>query len=242
MIQSVSRAIDVLHIVAAAGDWIGVREIARQLDLKPSTVQGLLKTLQTKGLLDFGHERRQYRLGFGALLLAAAVDPMKKLTDLSTPFINKLSEEFGETVVVMTFEGGHCVVVQSRASQHELTVKPPPNLLPVPNPADMATGRMLLAWLPKNERAKFALDAATIADIDKTRLQGYCWTENINNSGIAAVAVPVCAPSGQIVITVGCSAPLHRLTDCRRACMLEHLRAAACNMEHALSGTGDPCI
>jgi DNA-binding IclR family transcriptional regulator len=240
MIQSVSRAIDILHIVAAAGHGIGVREIARRAELKPPTVQQLINTLRAKGLLDFDAERRQYRLGLGALLLAAAVDPMQKLVELATPFVSKLYQEFGETVVVMTFEGGHFLVVKSQASSHELTVLPPPDFLPVQNPTGMATGRMLLALLPAGERAKFVADQDVMAALDEAGEQGYCRTENVNDSGITAIAVPVCASTGQVVLSIGCSAPMQRFTEARRGEVLARLFEVAADMEQMLAGNSQP--
>lgn len=236
MIHSVERAIDILQIVASNRDWIGVREIARQAELNPATTQQLLKTLLAKGLLEFDASRRQYRLGIGAMLLAAAVDPMQKLLELVSPFVVEVAETFGETVVAMTYEGGHFVVVKSQASRHELTVKPPADFQSIPNPADMASSRMLLALLPPAERTKYVADALVIEDLDRSLADGYCKTENINNSGITAIAVPVCSKSRRVMLALACSAPSQRFPENRQSEVLDKLFRSARAMESIFAG------
>lgn len=70
--QSVLDGLMVLQAVASAREPIGVRELARQLELEPTKVQRLLGTLAHAGMAE-RDEKRKYRPGPGIHVLAAQV-------------------------------------------------------------------------------------------------------------------------------------------------------------------------
>jgi DNA-binding IclR family transcriptional regulator len=87
--QSLIDGLEVLQAVSACGDAVGSRELARRLDLEPTRVNRLLKTLAAIGLLQQSADRR-YRPGsglhvlaatalFGSQLIARSVRPIEKL-------------------------------------------------------------------------------------------------------------------------------------------------------------------
>ncbi len=85
MIQSLQRALNIMNCVAAAHGWIGVREIARNTDLKVTTAQQLLKTLQAENYLDFDESSRRYRIGLAALMLSEGNDITRVLSEIVDP-------------------------------------------------------------------------------------------------------------------------------------------------------------
>ena len=50
--QSLERGLDVLEVVEAEGGDIGVREIARRLELSPTIVQRMVTSLAKRGYVD----------------------------------------------------------------------------------------------------------------------------------------------------------------------------------------------
>ena len=122
MIQSIDRALTILHAVAGRNSWVGVREIARTVELKVPTVQNILKTLASRGYLEFSDEFRGYRLGVAPLLLAEKTDPIKRMADAARPYLNRIFEQFGETVTCCVLFGGKVIVVDSIVSSEPLTV------------------------------------------------------------------------------------------------------------------------
>ena len=56
------RGLDILEAIEAFGD-IGVRELARRLDLSPSIVQRLVTSLALRGYIEKSPETARYRLG-----------------------------------------------------------------------------------------------------------------------------------------------------------------------------------
>jgi DNA-binding IclR family transcriptional regulator len=61
--QSVTRAIEILNLLADNSEPLGVREIARRLDLAPSNVQRLIKTLAKAGFLEQTEGTLRYKIG-----------------------------------------------------------------------------------------------------------------------------------------------------------------------------------
>jgi len=60
--QSLERGLDVLEVVEAEGNEIGVREIARRLALSPTIVQRMVTSLARRGYVDKDAETARYRL------------------------------------------------------------------------------------------------------------------------------------------------------------------------------------
>lgn len=239
MIQSVERALDILNVVAQADAWLGVREIARRTGLKVPTVQQLLKTLQKKAYLEFDPGQRKYRIGVAATLLARGADPLAKLGDFIKPFVDQLHNQFGETVVALVYSGGVFMSAACRPSIHQLTVMPPRRGQPVDEPQVMASGRLLLAFMPPEVQRRFVKDAATRALLPGIRESEVAEVRNVNDSGIAALAVPVRAAcqagNPDVLLALACSMPLQRWTAEVRQRVLDALRKYAAKAERALS-------
>lgn len=226
MIQSVKRAIDILNAVARKNDWVGVREIARTVELKVPTTQQLLKTLQAHSFLEFNEERRQYRVGLGVSLLASACDPQQRMGDLARPYVNKLHEEFGETVAVLRWGNNAAHVIDWREAAHSLRVSAPSSNRIIDMPHIMASGRLLLAFQDESaideyiEKINFAGEGRNqprnrkeflkmLSDISE---KNYAETDNVCGSGIYALSVPVFDGGGRLLMALACSVPVVRIT------------------------------
>jgi DNA-binding IclR family transcriptional regulator len=224
MIQSVEKALRLLQALDLHGDWVGVRDLARQLKLSPPTTHNLLKTLVAAGFAETNPSTRQYRLGLAAIRLGGGSDPLTSLREFARPFIEKFSAEFDETIVVATWQGGQAVVVDWIQAGHPLAVTHNHGVLE--NPLVFASGRVLLAHQSREEQLRQARPKALAALGEKsprtaTELfalfkkivsDGYALTENVANSGVIALGAPVFDASGRLLLAIGCSAPISRTT------------------------------
>ncbi len=231
MIQSVQRALKLLNTVAAANDWIGVRELARQTGLKVTTAQQLLKTLQHCGYLDFDPSRGGYRIGLAASLLSEKHDRLEQLGHFFRPTMMELQHEFNESFALLALLNHQVVVVDWIVSSHQLNLSVPRGKV-IEHPHHMATGRVLLAYQEpafieaylrhhiecpqEQERLR--------RELDKIREQGAAEVENIENSAVAAVAVPVHNRRGQILAAMGCYAPVSRFPRAKRDAVLKTMQ------------------
>jgi DNA-binding IclR family transcriptional regulator len=63
LIQSVSRALQILNLFSLNKPYLGITEISREVGLHKGTVQGLVRTLTNAGFLRQDGETRRYQLG-----------------------------------------------------------------------------------------------------------------------------------------------------------------------------------
>ncbi len=231
-IQSVEKALRLLQLLDCQTGWIGVRELARQLGLSPPVTHNLLKTLQAASFVEANPASRQYRLGLAAVRLGGSIDPLQHMRRFARPYIETLAEKSDETIVVLAWQHGQAVVVDWIQAGHTLAVTHHHGL--VEHPIVFASGRVLLAHLERDiqrrhlRAEKFAKlgpnaprDAeAAIALLARVAAEGFAVTENVGNSGVAAVGAPVFEANGRVLFAVGCSAPITRIDPER----LEHLR------------------
>jgi len=246
MIQSVDRALTILNAVAARDSWVGVREIARIVELKVPTVQNLLKTLAARGYLEFSEEFRGYRLGVAPLVLAEKTNPVARMADFARPYLKELFTRFGETTTCCTLFGGQVVVVDSIMSAEPLTVIHPNRI--VEHPHCLASGRLLLAFASEELVRNYIKDtpfselganlpmngAEFLQELEVIRRQRYAEAINARSQGVGAVAVPVFGPGGDVAFALACSAPLARFDDERRAAVRAVYEACAQKMGERL--------
>lgn len=109
MVQSVTRALDVLEALAA-GD-AGLSELAERVGLHPSTTHRLLATLVGRGYVEHGSHGR-YGLGHRAVLLADAAGRTEaRIRELAAPHLQRIGKVSGETVNLSIRDGRDAVFV-----------------------------------------------------------------------------------------------------------------------------------
>jgi DNA-binding IclR family transcriptional regulator len=69
--QSVARAVDILELLSENGS-LGVREIARRMDLSPTIVHRLISTLASTGLAEQAPDTQKYRIGYRAFRIGSS--------------------------------------------------------------------------------------------------------------------------------------------------------------------------
>ena len=142
-VQSVERAFDIMHIVAAAPGPVGVAEIAQALDSSPSKVHHYLVSLVRCGALR-QTGRGAYDLGATSLGLGLSALSRLDTVERTCDRAEALRDEIGEAVfvavwgnrgptIIRYFEGFRPLAVEARAGL----------VLPV---LTSATGRVFLAW------------------------------------------------------------------------------------------------
>src|SRR3972149_2925670 len=91
LIQSVSRALDLLEAFSVKeGAW-GVTELARKLKLHKNNVFRLLATLETRGYVEQDKETERYRLGAKVYEIAAVFLQHLDLRRQARPYLESLA-------------------------------------------------------------------------------------------------------------------------------------------------------
>lgn len=248
MIQSVGKALRLLQSLDTHGGWLGVRELARKLELSAPTTHNILNTLRLMSFVEYNAETRKYRLGMAAIRLGKGADPLNQMRLFSRPYIEALANEFDETVASLTWMNEQALVIDWIQAEHPLAVTH--NHGVIEHPILLASGRVLLAYQPRAVQLRYAaredfsllgpnspLTAEDMVELlDRIATDGFAITQNVANSGIAAVAAPVFDSNHQIILAIGCSEPISRSTETHLTAVKQRLCELTGQMTKKLGG------
>ena len=146
MIQSVDRAIRVLGALQGARR-LSLSEIAARLDLPPSTVHGIIKTLMAHGMVLQDRESARYRLGPAVLKLANVYLDTLELRSHSLSWSADLARRTGYAVRTAVGILDEVVVIHHEPRPDGSRQMPEVGIV-IPIHAS-ALGKAILAFLPE---------------------------------------------------------------------------------------------
>lgn len=224
----------------ATPNGMGVRELAREVELKVTTAQQLLKTLQLRGYLFFDPNTRRYYAGRSLSSISRYADECLPLRETLRPAIESFHQDIGETVAVQAMFGGEATLLLEYAARHPLTVRHGHTV--VEDPHLWASGAVLLAGQSEATRSAYAQQRGWTKrqlntfqkDIAAIQRDGIAVKIDVNSSGVAALGVPVVDGESQFVCALGCSIPLSRWQPKQEASLTKKLRATASQLTKLL--------
>jgi DNA-binding IclR family transcriptional regulator len=157
MIQSVDRALRILAVLK--GDHrLSLGEIAQRLDLPPSTVHGIIRTLLPHRMVVQEHDSGQYRLGPAVLTLGNVYLDTLELRARVTPWAEDLAARTGLAVRTAVMLVDDVVVVHHEPRPDGSRQMPEVGIV-IPAHAS-ALGKAILAF--DEELAEGLLDGGTL--------------------------------------------------------------------------------
>ncbi len=250
IVQSVDRAVAAMEILAREG-WVGVTEIARELEIHKSTAFRLLATLERRGVVEQHSETQKYRLGFAVVRFASSVRSSLDVVRAARPICDRLSRRADETVNLAVLEDDDVVNIhQVNLSSSRVTVDWLGSYTPL---HCTSSGKVLLAHLPPAQ-VDGLLDGplerytpATIVEprelreeLLRVRELGYASTREELEEGLNAVAAPIRGPDGEVVASVSVSGPSYRMEPERLPEVGAIAVEAAAEISRRLGFLGDP--
>jgi DNA-binding IclR family transcriptional regulator len=244
LVQSVDRAVTVLELLAKQGR-AGITEIAEELGVHKSTASRLVSVLESRGLVEQLGERGKYVLGSGLARLASAATGRLDLTKLSQPVCEELAGRLGETVNVAVRHDGAAINISQGFGSSAVAVQ---NWVGRRTPLyATSSGRVLLAHagdavredllrgpLPSYTPHTITGPAELAAELDRVRRDGFAICFEQLETGLHAVAVPVCDPHGEVIAAMSASGPSYRLSRKRAREIVPGLAAAAAELSAQL--------
>ncbi len=220
-VQSVDRALHILEILAANGEY-GVTDIANELEIHKSTASRLMSALQARGLVEQLSDRGRYRLGMGLVRLAGTVTSSHSAVSGSRPVTRALANEVGETVNIAVLDGNVVLYVDQVTGPSMMTMRSwlgqsvPPHVT--------ATGKVLTAWLDPESRiaarpnsweklAPNSIDTPDALEIElaKVRELGYAVANEEMESDFVAIAAPIRDEHNEVIAALCISGPASRI-------------------------------
>jgi len=223
LVQSVTRAFDVLFAVASAGEPQLVGELSRSLGLPRPTVHRILNTLVASGVLARIDSAKTYVVTPKLALVTASNAETVGLADMITPFLHRLVAISEETASLHVRVGDLRVCISEvEGSRGIRWARGPGWSAPV---WSGAVGRILMADFSEQEYREVldrcelrAIARKTVVDevelhdlVESARVQGWCASESETVDGASATAAPIVDAGGRTIAALSLYAAADRL-------------------------------
>ena len=113
-IQAIVNAVKILDLINEKNE-IGVREIAKILDIPKSTVFRIIKTLESQNLLVSTHED-EYAIGYKMLNYRAGINKEKNLITYATDSLKNFCKNTNETINLAIRNRDKTFIIYSEAN------------------------------------------------------------------------------------------------------------------------------
>lgn len=225
-VQSLDKGLAVIRCFSAAAPRLTISEVARETGLTRAAARRFLITLQALGYV--GSHGRQFFLTPRVLRLGYAYLSSLSVADVAQAHLEQLADVVHESCSASVLDGSDIVYVARAATKRIMTISLSVGTRLPAHPTSM--GRVLLAGLP-DDRLNAYVEAVPLAkltdrtivdrdtlraELEKTRIRGWCMVDQELEDGVRSVAVPVHDDTGRVVAAVNTSAhaarvPLSRL-------------------------------
>lgn len=246
LIQSISRALEILELFDENHRSFSIKEISTKLDLNKSTIHSILKTLKHYGYIMQVQDTAEYALGWrlyerGNLLMnQVEIKPvahkyLMKLNHLTNETVHLVTRVDREAIYIDKINGNNTLVIYSRIGKK------------VPLHCS-AVGKVLTAYLEQDQFENifkyYEFKPATantiltheafLSEIEKVREQGYAVDNEENEAGIYCMAMPVYDYTQKVVAAISISSPLVNFTEEKKREILTYLKQCTSDLSNEL--------
>ena len=214
--QSLERGLAILRAFTPDRPWMGIAEIAEELEMSRPTAHRYASTLVALDYLEQG-PRRKYRLGMRASDPGRSAVSSTTVRKLPGHHLGDLRDRSTCTASLAVLNGKDIVYVDrariSSQGQSEVEARlGRGSRLPA---RATAMGKTLLAHLPRNEQSK-AIDAVAenpatedaeaqerlLEELERIREKGFAIADQLHVAGQRCVAAPLRSRSGEVIAAV----------------------------------------
>ena len=234
-VRAVDRALDILLCFTRDEPTRSLTQIAESIHMSKTTVHRLLATLENKRFIIRDSNTGLYRLGLRFIEMASIVLQDVELHRWAQPYLQRLAQEYGETVDLSILDGSHVVYLEVIESPQRVKLAAAVGQrLPA---FFTASGKALLAYLPEEQTRKIISDnlsetadnhalpvSEMISDLRITAERGYAISEQEYEEEINAVAAPIFDRDRQPIASIAIVGPSYRLSKDRLPTLGESLR------------------
>ncbi len=219
-----SHIISILDCFTSEQPELGVRQVARLVNISPSAAGRLMREMKEAGILKQNPLSRAYSPGSKVLAWSSVYLSLLNIRSAALPFMEELRRTTGETVTLYIHEGNERLCVERMESQHTIRMVTRVGLK-LPLYAGSA-GKAILAFMPQAWREDYLghvplspLTSQTFSDpqalrreLDKIRMDGYAVSFGEWILEASGVAAPIFGPGGVVLGAISISGPGSRFT------------------------------
>jgi len=214
--NSISKTFEIIRAFTDEKPQWGVNELARFLDVPPSTLHRILKTLREENILTVDEDTKRYQIGEEMIRLSSIVSSRIGITNIASRPLKELAEEIGETIYLGIYQPKDlklsfvdCFRSSVNSVQYVLDI----GILQTLTLG--ASGKVILAHLPKEtvehifltEDVSFEQRDLISKQINFLKSKGYLYTENERNVSAFGISAPILSGKNGIVGSVSCVKP-----------------------------------
>lgn len=213
-IEALLRGLQILSLFSRERPQLSLTQIKEAANLNKSTAFRAISTLETAGYLERDPETKRYRPGLKVLQLGFAAIASLELRQVARPYLERLSQEVGETISLSILDSMEVVYVDRVRNQQIVGV-----VLGLGSriPANCASmGKVMLAHLPPDELEQRLHSGQFVActphsqldpkqlqeELAQIRQQGYALNNEELEIGLRAVAAPIWDHHNRVVAAI----------------------------------------
>lgn len=247
---SVFKTFEIIELLIQHHGNIGLRELASELDIAPSTAHRFISSLKEIGYIRQDPKTRKYTLSLKFAWLGSKVLENLQVTDLAKPFMEELTERTNETTHLGVIEGLDLIYIAKIKSKQAMNMAS--RVGQRGNLYSTAMGKVLLAHMPENERLEIInqLDISSqkkksvknkddfIHQLSVVRKDGYAIDNEENETGIRCIGAPIFNHAGEAVAALSLSGWKVSMTDERMSTLPEEIIATTRKISEELGFAG----
>jgi DNA-binding IclR family transcriptional regulator len=223
--QSVRRALELLMMIARSSTQLGVTQLAKRLDVHPSTVSRLLNVLEAHQLVNQDPATERFELGPGCLQLGQVFLSRVEISEIAEPFMHALTEKTGLMTHLAVLRADRVVHLKHVLPDAFTPSRPTIERYALAEVYSEALGKVLLAFQPDEvvgrilDNTRFVRFTDTtittrkrmLEEVERVRKNGYAVDDGEGLPYIRCVAVPVWNHAGKIEAALSVSGPSERV-------------------------------
>ncbi len=239
------RYVRILESVSASRSGLTLTEIAHESGLQAGTAHRLLRGLVDLGLLRARTESKRYVPGPRLKNLLHLTLGMAEYAGLARSILDRLVEDFGETVHLARLNGDWAESVLMKQPQgSDRAFVQPGRRLPL---YAAASGKAILAFQSEGFVSRYLTrprvrytdrtkvdDAEILREMARVREEGMAVCENELDAGVLSYGYPVPAGEGPVLYSIGITGLADRFRLVERTRIRERLSEAAAELSRSL--------
>lgn len=217
-VRSIDRALAILNCFSFEERELSISDFTNKTKLSRATIYRILQTLQKSHYIRYNSQTDRYRLSVRLIELGAIAYQEQSLQREVSPFLDKLFQQSGHTILLGTLVEDRLLYLDKRERPEGLKVSSTVGKLRDPDFGIL--GKTLMAYLPAEDQARMlrhlepVRTPQQIADL-KERLelipkQGFLFASNETILGVAGVAAPIMSRDGALAV-IGVLVPCAQL-------------------------------
>ncbi|MBW9075674.1 IclR family transcriptional regulator [Agrobacterium deltaense] len=216
---SLEKGLSILALLKDAREPLGVREIARRLELSPAVAQRLLNTLAAQSYVEQEENSRRYQIGYAVLGLAQHVFQRGRLLTLARAELQGLAAGGCFNGFLGVRRGSTGIYVLAIQSDSPVVIRAHPGeAMPLHS---TALGKALLLSATDEQVARVLgngpfqrLTDRTVTDLDQliqqlhiARSLGYATAISENVEGVISLGAPIYDAGGSLIAAISVAFP-----------------------------------